>query len=149
MKAENIKTYTEFKDAQDILFDIYGDVSGFKIGGFNHRLMGYNEDDFDHNSQSYQMRELCDKLIGEGKIFYVNNFKCKCGSYRFTYGGGWACNNCQNCITAPNWWKIQVQKDGDAYICKGNGFQNLQESDNYAYGRTEQEARDNYMALYI
>lgn len=144
-----MEDFTKFEQAEVILDSMYENVSGYMIGGFHYRLYGGDRHNFDASSNSRKMFDLADKLIGEGKIFYVNNFKCKCGSYRYQYGGGWACDYCQNCINTPPWWKIKVQKDGNMYICIGNGFKNLQESDNYAFGETEQIARDNYRALYI
>jgi hypothetical protein len=142
-----MKNYTSFKEAQEILEDITPNyVLGSEIHGFNWRLQGYDRRDFDGDCRSYQ---LADDAINKGLIFYIEPFKCKCGNYRFEYGGGWACNDCQNCISAPKWWHVKVEKDGNAFICKGDGFEDLQISDNYAYGLTRQEALDNYRLLFI
>ena len=37
--------------------------------------------------------------------------------------------------------------DGDQWICTGEGFINLMESDNYAFGATEEEAIENFKKL--
>jgi len=148
-EKREMKKYTEFKSAQSILEDIYGDnVTGFMIGGFNHFLEGYHQSDFDIRTQSVATRDLAIKLINDGSIFYVEPFKCKCGSSRYTYGGKWACDDCYNAITTPDWWRVMVEADGNMFICKGNGFVNLQESNNYAYGSTRKEAKDNYRLLF-
>jgi hypothetical protein len=42
------------------------------------------------------------------------------------------------------WWKIQVEKDGNEFCCHGLDFINLQESSNYAFGKTFEEAISNY-----
>lgn len=39
---------------------------------------------------------------------------------------------------------IKVMKDGDFFCCIGEGFVNLQESDNYAFGDTFEDAISNY-----
>lgn len=42
---------------------------------------------------------------------------------------------------------IKVMPDGNAFCCVGEGFINLQESDNYAFGNTFEEAIENFKAL--
>lgn len=39
---------------------------------------------------------------------------------------------------------IKVMKDGDFFCCIGEGFVNLQESENYAFGCTFEDAISNY-----
>jgi hypothetical protein len=39
---------------------------------------------------------------------------------------------------------VKVIKDGNSFCCVGEGFVNLQESDNYAFGDTFDEAIENY-----
>ena len=39
---------------------------------------------------------------------------------------------------------LKVIPDGNAYCCVGEGFVNLQESDNYAFGDTFEEAIENF-----
>lgn len=41
------------------------------------------------------------------------------------------------------YWALMVQ-DGEAWICYGVGFEDLQASDNYAFGDTREEAIANY-----
>jgi len=144
-----MKSYDGFKSAQDILYDNFDVVTSAMLGGFNWRLEGYAERDFDYRQNDYGTYRLCDDMINKGQIFYVEPFRCECGSYRYTYGGGWACDSCQNCITTPDWWRIKIQKDGNMFICKGDGFVNLQESDNYTYGVSVDESKENYRKLFI
>lgn len=47
------------------------------------------------------------------------------------------------------WWKIQVEKDGNEFCCHGLDFVNLQESSNYAFGKTFEEAISNYEKLML
>lgn len=149
MKTIKGKNYDEFKSAQDILYEHFDIVTSSMIGGLNWRLEGYNEHDFDWKQNDYASYRLCDDMIKAGLIFYVEPFKCKCGSHRYTYGGGWACDDCFNCVSTPDWWKVKIQQDGNAFICKGNGFVDLQESGNFAYGSTKEEAKENYRMLFI
>ena len=46
------------------------------------------------------------------------------------------CNSCGNKDVDKEWWKIKVEKDGNEYCCHGLDFVNLQESNNYAFGKT-------------
>lgn len=39
---------------------------------------------------------------------------------------------------------IKVMKDGCSFCCVGEGFENLQDSDNYAFGDTFEDAISNY-----
>ena len=41
--------------------------------------------------------------------------------------------------------KIKVLKDGNSFCCIGEHFKNLQESDNYAFGETFEDAIENYI----
>ena len=40
---------------------------------------------------------------------------------------------------------VKVIKDGNSFCCVGEGFVNLQESDNYSFGETFEESIKNYM----
>lgn len=42
-----------------------------------------------------------------------------------------------------------VEPEGSSFICHGVDFKSLHDSDNYAFGDTEQEAVINYMKLYL
>jgi hypothetical protein len=94
---------------------------------------------------------LAEKLIAEGKIYYWHNFHflSGCKGHAFTYGGTWACNTCNCDGFQKPWWIVRVEQDGDAWICRGEGFINLQESDNYAFGATRDEAIKNYGELML
>lgn len=90
--------------------------------------------------------DLAQKLIDKGEIYYVHNFHrldCETG-YAFPYGGTWVCNTCGKQDLMNDKWKIKVFKDGNAWCCVGLNFVNLQESDNYAFGKTRQESIDTY-----
>ena len=43
-------------------------------------------------------------------------------------------------LVVPEGDEFKCIKDGNAWICFGKGFINLQESDNYVYADTEEEA---------
>lgn len=42
------------------------------------------------------------------------------------------------------YFKVTVKKDGDSFCCYGEGFINLQESNNYAFGDTFEDSIFNY-----
>lgn len=129
-------------------FNLYGSV----LCGFNLRVDGGDFKDLTEYSDKQSMFGgfiLADNMIRQGKIYYVENFRCKCGSYRFRYGGGWACNNCNTCINTPNWWSVKVFKDGNAFCVVGENFENLQVSDNVAFGDTREEALENYRKIFM
>lgn len=138
---------TKYLSAQEYLEKHNKRVSSSSIGGMSIRIDGGDYDDLIQHYNAPQMFpyfDYAEQLINKGEIFFIYPFKCDCGHARFQYGGSWACNTCGNCITVPEWWKIRVTKDGDSYCCVGNGFIDLQESSNYAFGDTFQEAIDNY-----
>lgn len=121
------------KTAQDYLVST---CSGQMRGGFNARLQG---EDFltamDCVPQGYEWGQRCagwdaaEKLISEGKIFSV---------YRFEY--------LPRCTLWPEWWVVKVYKDGNEWCCVGEGFENLQESENFEFGSTRNKALENYKA---
>lgn len=117
--------------------------------GFNRRVYGhtYNEAfQYPHDYDSYGGWTLAEKLIDEGKIYSVHNFHsldCK-GGFAFYYGGTFVCNTCGGAHLDNDKWKIRVFKDGAAWCCVGLGFENLQESDNYAFGDSKNEVIENY-----
>ena len=122
------------KTAQDYLADT---VSGQMRGGFNSRLHG---EDFltamEHIPSGYEWGqrssgwEAANKMVLNGEIFSV---------HRFEY--------LPQCTLWPEWWVVKVYKDGGAWCCVGAGFENLQESDNYAFGDSRDEALENYSRL--
>lgn len=127
-------------------------LRGSTLGGFNLRVHGGQFSDLSEYADKQNMFGgfiHADDLIKEGKIYYIENFKCKCGDYRFQYGGGWACNNCQSCIQAPDWWKVKVFMDGSSWCVVGENFENLQVSDNVAFGDSKAEALENYRKIFM
>lgn len=140
----------KFALAQDVLKHAGGSVGA----GFNRRVQGmtYNEcfrfptEQFDR--ELHAGWDKADEMIKEGKLFYVHNFhNLACHGYAFQYGGCFVCNTCQRERLEREWWKIKVMKDGTAWCCVGNGFVNLQESDNYAFGDTREDAIEKYGAM--
>jgi hypothetical protein len=142
-----------FAYAQDILKDSAGSVgAGFnrRIGGMEHTYA------FQHAHERTDQClvagwEKADEMIEQGKIFYVHNFhRLECASgHAFLYGGTYVCNTCQRDHLDKEWWKIKVQQDGSAWCCVGNGFVNLQESENYAFGDTREQAINKYGELML
>jgi hypothetical protein len=89
-------------------------------------------------------------MILDGKIFYIHNFHTKeCDrNDSFIYGGFWVCNGCGKKKIDKSWWTIKVVRDGSEFCCIGENFTNIQESDNFAFGKTKKEAIDNYSDMY-
>jgi hypothetical protein len=132
--------------AQDILKNAGSYVSaGFNMGVMGHTIGDINNCNSRHNYFAGFMK--AEEMIRDGKIFYTHRFKCKCGGQPFIYGGFWVCNGCGGKGVDKKWWSIKVQKDGNTWCCTGLGFVNLQESENYAFGGTRQEAIDEYEKL--
>jgi hypothetical protein len=97
--------------------------------------------------------ELADKMIREGKLYYVHNFhnSHECSGHAFPYGGKFVCETC----TFPGgptlekpWWTIKCYPDGNAWCCVGADFEDLQASDCFAFGDTREEAIKNYGDIY-
>lgn len=143
--------FDKFLTAQNVLPEFYSWYSTETAQGFNIRVYGGDYGELSKNRISSSGFDIADNLINEGRIFFVHPFKCdrndKCPT-RFQYGGFWACNTCNTHIDTPDWWIIKVMKDGNAWCCIGEGFVNLQESDNYAFGSTRIEAIENYRLLF-
>lgn len=142
-----------FAYAQDILKNSAGSVGA----GFNRRIQGQSYADAFQFDSERQDRDMvagfykAEELIEAGQIFYVHNFhdmECPSG-HAFLYGGTYVCNTCQRAHLDKEWWKIKVQKDGSAWCCIGNGFVNLQESDNFAFGDTREQAIQAYGELML
>jgi hypothetical protein len=140
----------QFKTAQDVLTG----NGGSAWVGFNRRVYGDSYADafqYQHERSDGAMQagwSLADKMIREGRLFYFHNFHfpphAAKGCCAFQYGGTWVCNGCNRDHLDREWWKIKVMKDGNAWCCVGTGFKNLQESDNYAFGDTREQAIENY-----
>jgi hypothetical protein len=137
------------KTAQDYISNGRGE----ELAGFNRRIYGESYADAFQYASGEQYRHLyagwslADKMINEGKIYYRHNFHHShggCSGHAFLYGGFWVCNTCGGKGVDKPWWIIKVQQDGDQWCCIGEGFENLQESSNYAFGSTRGEAIKNY-----
>lgn len=100
---------------------------------------GYN--DFYARSQGWSYAK---EMAKKGEIAFTHRFKCRCGGYPISYGGFWCCNSCGGKDVDMEWWNIKVEKDGDSFCCHGLDFVNLQESNNYAFGLSFEEAISNY-----
>lgn len=141
----------KFAYAQDILKNSAGSIGA----GFNRRIAGQSFADAFQYDNERQNRDMvagfykADDLIEAGEIFYVHNFhqlECPKG-HAFLFCSTYVCNTCNRDHLDKEWWKIKVMKDGSAWCCVGNGFVNLQESDNYAFGDTREQAIQAYGEL--
>ncbi len=150
-----MKTHTKLANAQDVFVD----AGGYFGAGFNRRVGGYTYAEcFRHEAERYN-RDLqggwqaAERLIEEGKIYYEHNFHHSHGGcpkgFAFQYGGRWVCNACERERVNRPWWAIKVFQDGNAWICVGEDFADLQESDNYAFGVTKDEAIASYGDLML
>ncbi len=144
----------KFKYGQDVMNP--ETTSGNAMAGFNRKVSGWTyleafQGADRMNGQVSAGWSLAEKMINKGKLFYVHNFhKLDCeDGFAFQYGGYWVCNACGKKSVDRDWWKIKVYKDGNAWCCIGLDFENLQESDNYAFGDTREEAINDYGALMI
>lgn len=135
------------KSAQDYLSDA---CNGRVRGGFNQRIQGCSMPTGQGQNEEYLGWCKADEMISDGKIYYTHTFPhSNCDELSFKYGGSDVCNKCEKEGLSKSWWNIKVMRDGGAYFCVGEGFINLQESDNYAFGDTKKEAIDNYYTLMI
>lgn len=120
--------------AQDYLKDT---ASGQMRGGFNARLQGESfAKALEFVPQGWHWGQRCagwdaaNKMILDGKIYSVHRFEFL-----------------PPCTLWPEWWVVKVYKDGDEWCCVGEGFESLQESDNFAFGDTRDQALENYKQL--
>jgi hypothetical protein len=139
----------KFKYGQDVMNP--ETTSGRAMAGFNRKVSGWTYlECFDGWAktcdETHAGWNLAEEMINKGKLFYVYNFhKLDCeDGFAFQYGGYWVCNTCGNKSVDRDWWTIKVFKDGDAWCCIGLDFENLQESDNYAFGESREEAINSY-----
>ena len=131
------------KYAQDLIKTRNSSVAG----GFNSFIMGYDQpkpNDHHDYGERIQGYDYAESMAKDGKIAFTYKFKCECGGYPFQYGGFWVCNSCGGRDVNEDWWIIIVEKDGNEYCCHGLDFTDLQESNNYAFGKTFKEAIKNY-----
>ena len=135
------------KYAQDLIKTRNSSV----MGGFNMFISGHSRpkpnEYFDYYER-VQGFDFAEKMAKENSISFTHRFKCNCGGHAFQYGGFFVCNSCGGKGVDKDWWKIKVEKDGDAYCCHGLNFINLQESENYAFGNTFNDAINNYEKLF-
>ena len=127
------------------------------VAGFNQFIYGMPEprySDYGDKSQWYAEQQgynFAKNMAKENGIAFTHVFKCRLDSHchPFSYGGGFVCNNCGGSNLNKDWWLIKVEKDGNAFCCHGLDFVNLQESSNYAFGDTFEEAISNYETLML
>jgi len=130
----------------DTAQDIIKGPSDVSFAGFNRRISGETSCN-GIIGRMYAGWTLADDMIRKGKLFSVHNFHHShgdCSGFAFQSGGTWVCNTCNRSHLDRPWWVIKVLKDGNAWCCIGEGFENLQESENYAFGDTREEAIKNY-----
>lgn len=144
------KTMSKLKFAQDLI----NTSSTSAMSGFDMFIYGYPPitfgDGYHDAYERMQGYEFALKMAKEKGIAFTRIFKCgKQGCFPFKYGGFVVCNACGKKNVDKKWWQIQVEKDGNEYCCHGLDFINLQESNNYAYGKTFDEAIENYGELMI
>lgn len=139
------------KYAQDLIKTTNSSIDA----GFNMFISGYHKPTFSdgHNSDTYgRIRgyDYAKDMAKKDGIAFIHRFKCKNeGCAPFMYGGSFVCNSCGGNGVDKDWWKIRVEKDGNEFCCHGLDFINLQESDNYAFGSTFEEAIENYGKLML
>lgn len=148
----------EYELSQDII-DRSG-LSNKTVSAFDMRRLGHlylNVFRYDNEKTDNDMHvgwDLAGKLIELGDIFYVHNFhkiqhECSGTAYIMPdlFPSHWYCNKCEIHADDKEWWKIRVFMDGNEWCCIGTGFESLQESNNYAFGETREEAINNYGML--
>lgn len=122
------------------------------MGGFNQFVYGTGKPEHSQYGDKTQWGkeiqgyEFAEKMAKENGISFTHVFKCgrsdRC--FPFSYGGFFVCNTCGLKSVDKEWWKIKVDKDGGQFCCHGLDLINLQESENYAYGETFEQAISNY-----
>ena len=125
--------------------------------GFNIYIYGGNEpclQDYGDRNEWYSQLQgynYAKKMSMEDGIAFTYKFKCSNSEncHPFMFGGFFVCNSCGNKSVEKEWWKIQVKKDGNAFCCHGLDFENLQVSNNYAFGDTFEDAIYNYEKLML
>ncbi|MCK4522047.1 MAG: hypothetical protein KAU20_05720 [Nanoarchaeota archaeon] len=131
--------YEKLKYAQDLIKTNNPSITC----SFNKFILGYDSPE----PKGMQGYECAKRMAENGEIAFTHKFRCKCGGYPFLYGGFWVCNRCGRKNVDEDWWKIKVEKDGNEFCCHGLDFVDIMESDNYAFGKTFNEAIDNYGEL--
>jgi len=111
------------------------------LDGFDKKKLRRINDDFEQVSAGFTAAEM--RVCG-GFLYYTHVFKCACGGTPVKVAGYWCCHDCGSPGIDSSWWNIKVCRDGDAWCCIGEGFNDLQSSDNYAYGDTREDAIEVY-----
>jgi len=144
----------KLKDATELIKTRSSNV----IAGFNQFVYGMgepNRSDYGDKSQWYEEQQGYDfakKMAKEDGISFTHIFKCGSKNnncHPFSYGGSIVCNSCNRSGVDKEWWKIKVEKDGNAFCCHGLDFQDLQSSNNYAFGDTFEAAISNYETVML
>ncbi|MFD2921986.1 hypothetical protein ACFS6H_19860 [Terrimonas rubra] len=131
--------------AQDLIINKNRSImAGFDMFIIGHPPISYADGFYDQNYR-IEGYKYAQKMAEENGIAFTYPFKCnQKGCYPFQYGGSFVCNSCYRSGVDKDWWKIQVEKDGNEFCCHGLDFVNLQESTNYAFGKSFSEAISNY-----
>ena len=133
----------KLKTAQDLIKTSNSSVSA----GFNMFIYGYDyplHNEYHDHVARQQGFDYAKEMAENGEISFTHKFKCECGDIPFQYGGFWVCNSCGTKHAEKDWWEIKVEKDGNEFCCHGLDFEDLQSSNNYAFGKTFSEAINNY-----
>lgn len=138
------------KTAQDLIKTNNSSVAaGFNMFIYGHQPITFSDGYYDAYDRM-QGYEFAEKMAKENGIAFTKVFKCKEGNcHPFQYGGTFVCNDCSSSGVDKYWWQIQVEKDGNEFCCHGLDFVNLQESENYAFGKTFEESISNYHHVMI
>jgi hypothetical protein len=130
--------------------------NSYVYAGFNQFIYGNSSpkrSDYGNSEQWYaelQGYDFAKKIAKEDGIAFTEKFKCETENcHPFKYGGFFVCNTCGGKGVDKDWWKIQVEKDGNMYCCHGLDFINIQESNNYAFGETFEKAIEEYKKLFF
>ena len=139
----------KLKLAQDLIKTNNGSVGcGFDMFIHGHRCPTFADyGDIDEAYSRIQGFHFAEKMAVTDGIAFTYNFGCDCGGVAFQYGGFFVCNSCGGKGVDKEWWKIKVVKDGNQFCCHGLDFINLQDSNNYAFGKSFDEAIDSYGLL--
>jgi len=133
-------------------------MGGEFSGGFNSRIGGssYLEEAGGRPfmGDRYFGWQSAEDMINKGEVYYRHKFQHEalgsiCKDMSFGYGGTQVCDRCQRSRIEEPWWVVKVYKDGTAWCVVGEGFDNLQSSDNYAFGDSKGAALQNYQDKFL
>lgn len=140
----------DIKYSQDLIKTSNASIrAGFDMFINGHRPITFSDGYYDAYDRM-QGYDFAKKMAKENGIAFKYLFKCGSSNcYPFLYGGSIVCNSCGISGVDKDWFYIQVEKDGNEYCCHGLDFINLQESENYAFGKTFEDAIENYGKLML